>query len=121
MEKISLPVRILAVVLILVGAAGMMMMRTMGPSAEPVAAPVAVKTPAKRPAVTKPAKANAAKPAVTPKRTPAKATPKAVVNPVIRKSGFPLVVDTALQQHEVVVLSLVVPGARVDAIAAAEA
>jgi hypothetical protein len=36
-------------------------------------------------------------------------------------SGFPVVVDRALQQHRVVVVSLVVPGARVDEIAAAEA
>jgi hypothetical protein len=36
-------------------------------------------------------------------------------------SGFPAVVDQALRKHEVVVLSLVVPGARVDALAAAEA
>ena len=36
-------------------------------------------------------------------------------------SGFPAVVDKALRKHAVVVLSLVVPGARVDELAAAEA
>jgi hypothetical protein len=122
-EKISPPVRILAIVLVLVGVAGMLAMRTMGPSAEPEAVPVPVRTPAKKAVVTpvqkaavKPAKAAAAKPMPT----PAAAKPKAV-NPVVRKTGFPAAVDTALQQHEIVVVSLVVPGARVDELAAAEA
>jgi hypothetical protein len=122
-EKISPPVRILALVLVLVGVAGMLAMRTMGPSAEPQAIPAPVRTPAKKAAVT-PAKKAAVKPAKTaaakPKRTPVAAKPKAV-NPVVHKTGFPAAVDTALQQHEIVVVSLVVPGARVDEIAAAEA
>jgi hypothetical protein len=122
-EKISPPVRILALVLVLVGVAGMLALRTMGPPAEPEAMPVPVRTPAKKAAVT-PAKKAAIKPAkaaaANPKRTPAAPKPKAV-NPVVRKTGFPAVVDTALQQHEIVVVSLVVPGARVDEIAAAEA
>jgi hypothetical protein len=119
MEKISLPVRIFAVVIVLVGLAGMLAMRTMGPSDDPVAVPVAVKTPAQTPAkapakqATQPTK-SAARPA-----TPAKAKPP--VNPVVPPSGFPVVVDKALRQHEVVVVSLVVPGARVDELAAAEA
>jgi hypothetical protein len=114
-EKISPPVRILALVLVLVGVAGMLAMRTMGPSAEPSAIPAPVRTPAKKAAVT-PAKKAAAKP----NRTPAAAKPK-TVNPVVRKTGFPAAVDTALQQHQIVVVSLVVPGARVDELAAAEA
>jgi hypothetical protein len=123
MEKISPPVRVLAIVLVLVGVGGMLALRTMGPSAEPEAVPVPVRTSAKTAA--RPDNAAAAKPAATPKaaaplRTPAAAKPKAV-NPVVRKTGFPAVVDTALQQHEIVVVSLVVPGARVDALAAAEA
>lgn len=116
MEKISLPVRIFAVVIVLVGLAGMLAMRTMGPSDEPVAIPQPVKTPAKTAAKT-PAKAarQPAKPVARP------AAPKPAVNPVVPPSGFPAVVDKALRQHEVVVLSLVVPGARVDELAAAEA
>jgi hypothetical protein len=121
MEKISPPVRILALVLILAGVGGMLAMRTMGPSAEPEAMPV----PVRAPAAAGPAKAAAAKPTATPKaavpqQTPAAAKPKAV-NPVVRKTGFPAVVDAALQQHAIVVVSLVVPGARVDELAAAEA
>jgi hypothetical protein len=112
MEKISLPVRIFAVVIVLAGLAGMLAMRTMGPSDEPVAIPVAAKTPAKTPAKSAPAPAKAAA------STPAKTKP---VNPVVPPSGFPAVVDRALRQHEVVVVSLVVPGARVDELAAAEA
>ena len=131
MEKISPPVRILAIVLVLVGVAGMLALRTMGPSAESEATPAPVRTPAKTPAApakkapAAPAKAAAAKPSAAPKaaaakRAPAAAKPK-VVNPVIRKTGFPAAVDAALQQHPIVVVSLVVPGARVDEIAAAEA
>jgi hypothetical protein len=127
MEKISPPVRILALVLVLVGVAGMLAMRTMGPSAEPQAIPApVVRTPAKKTvtpakkATATPAKAAAAKPKAAPKRAPVAAKPK-TVNPVVPKTGFPAAVDTALQQHEIVVVSLVVPGARVDEIAAAEA
>jgi hypothetical protein len=118
MEKISLPVRIFAVVIVLVGVAGMLAMRTMGPGVEestPIAQPVKkTATPAK--ATPKPAKAAAA-----PKTAAKAAKPKPAVNPVVPPSGFPVVVDRALQQHEVVVISLVVPGARIDELAAAEA
>ena len=127
MEKISVPVRIFAVVIVLVGAAGMMAMRTMGPSAEPsnepIAAPASV-TPA--PAAAKPEPAPAA-PAAAPKPTP---QPEPVVEPApavnavepeLPETGFPRIVDRALTRHDVVVLSLVVPGARVDELAAAEA
>ena len=124
MERISLPVRVFAVVILLVGMAGMLMLRTMGPSDEPVAVPApvqaaAMKTPAKTPAAKTPA---AKTPATTPK-TPAKAAPAPVnaPEPQLPASGFPRVVDRALARHEVVVLSLVVPGARVDELAAAEA
>ncbi|MGH3071862.1 MAG: hypothetical protein ACRDNB_06280 [Gaiellaceae bacterium] len=121
MEKISLPVRIFAVVIILVGAAGMLALRTMGPSDEPVAIPAPVKTPAKAPA----------KAAAAPKTSkPAKASKPVAVPPVnapqavkqsIPPTGFPSVVDKALRTNEVLVVSLVVPGARVDELAAAEA
>lgn len=113
MEKISPPVRILALVLVLVGVAGMLALRTMGPSTEPVAIPAPVAKPAK--AAAQPAKAAASAPAVKPA-----AAPKPV-NPVVPPTGFPLAVDKALRRHEVVVISLVVPGARVDELAAAEA
>jgi len=119
MEKISLPVRIFAVVIVLVGVAGMLAMRTMGASVDesaPIPLPVKkAATPAK--STPQPAKAASA-----PKPSAAKAAkPKPAVNPVVPPSGFPVVVDRALRQHEVVVLSLVVPGARVDELAAAEA
>ena len=118
MEKISPPVRILAVVIILVGVAGMLAMRTMGaspdasaPIPQPVkkaVAPAKVVTPTKAAPAPKPAAPKAAK-------------PKPAVNPVVPPTGFPVVVDQALRRNEVVVLSLVVPGARVDELAAAEA
>ena len=120
MEKISLPVRIFAVVIVLVGLGGMLAMRTMSPGIDesaPIPQPAQKAAPAK--AAPKPTKAAAA-PTPAPARA-SKATPKPPVNPVVPPSGFPVVVDRALQQHRVVVVSLVVPGARVDEIAAAEA
>jgi hypothetical protein len=120
MEKISVPVRIFAVVIVLVGAAGMLAMRTMGAGVDasaPIPLPVK-KAAAPAKSTPKPAKAAAS----TPKPSASKvAKPKPAVNPVVPPSGFPVVVDRALRQHEVVVLSLVVPGARVDELAAAEA
>ena len=122
MEKISLPVRIFAVVIVLVGLAGMLAMRTMGPSDEPVAIPIPVKTPVKAPAA-KPADkapAKAASPEPASPEVPPLNAPKAVKQ-ALPPTGFPTVVDRALRRHDVVVLSLVVPGARVDELAAAEA
>ena len=115
MEKISLPVRIFAILIVLAGLAGMLAMRTMSPSVDesaPIAQPVK-RDYATAPAKTAPHGAKATKPA------PAK--PKPVLNPVIPPTGFPVAVDMALRQHEVVVVSLVLPGARVDELAAAEA
>jgi hypothetical protein len=128
MEKVSPQMRIVAVVLVLVGVAGVLAMRMMGPSAPaaeaavPVVhhtAPKPVKAAKPKPAkvmtgakVAKPA--NVSKPAV---RAPALNAPK----PVLPPTGFPLAVDAALREHQVVVVSLVVPGARVDELAAAEA
>ncbi len=119
MEKISLPVRIFAVVIVLVGVAGMLAMRTMGASVDESAP---IPQPVKKTATPAKAAAQPAKTAAAPKPSAAKAAkPKPAVNPVVPPSGFPVVVDRALRQHEVVVLSLVVPGARVDELAAAEA
>ena len=116
MEKISPPVRIFAVVIVLVGLGGMLALRTMG-GAPDASAPIPL--PAKKVAAATPAK-----PAKSTRRAavaPTPAQPKPAVNPVVPASGFPAVVDQALRRHEVVGLSLVVPGARVDELAAAEA
>ena len=131
MEKISPPIRILALVLVLVGLGGMMAMRTLGPSAEPLAVPLPAKkvtqpakaTPkpqASKAVKTAPAKsaAKAAKP--SPARAAASA-PKPAPKVPEPKTGLPVAIDTALANHELVVVSLVVPGARVDELAAAEA
>jgi len=118
MEKISPPVRIFAILIVLVGVAGMLAMRTMGSSVDestPIPLPVKkTATPAK--AEPQPAKAAASTP-----KTAAKQKPKPVLNPVVPPTGFPVAVDKALRRHAVVVVSLVVPGARVDELAAAEA
>jgi hypothetical protein len=127
MEKISPPVRIFAILIVLVGVAGMLAMRTMGSSVDESAPiPLPVQKPAK--AATQPAKAAASAPkAVKPAPTkaapakPAPAKPKVALNPVVPPTGFPVAVDKALRRHAVVVVSLVVPGARVDELAAAEA
>jgi hypothetical protein len=124
MEKISLPVRIFAILIVLAGLAGMLAMRTMSPKVDesaPIAQPVKrdYATPS---AKTTPKPAKTAASAHGAKATkPAPAKPKPVLNPVIPPTGFPVAVDLALRQHEVVVVSLVLPGARVDELAAAEA
>jgi hypothetical protein len=116
MEKVSVPVRIFAVVILLVGVAGMLFLRTAGgsPSTDPI--PLAA-------------------PKAAPKAVPAKATPaKRPARPVVKAgapalnavkkvipTGFPKEIDAALARHEVVVVSLVVPGSRVDELAAGEA
>jgi hypothetical protein len=124
MEKISLPVRIFAILIVLAGAAGMLAMRTMSPSVdESSAIPLPVrKAPATSPAKAAPKPSKTAASARTAKvAKPAPAKPKPVLNPVVPPTGFPVAVDKALRQHAVVVVSLVQPGARVDEVAAAEA
>jgi hypothetical protein len=138
MEKVSPQVRVLAIVLVLVGVAGMMAMRMLGPStavdAADVVTPVVhrkapvkhVATPKKAAATpaTKTAAAPVRKVSVTRAKKPAAAAAKPALNapkPKIHPTGFPTAVDSALAEHEVVVVSLVVPGARVDELAAAEA
>ena len=123
MEKISLPVRIFAILIVLAGMAGMLAMRTMGASvdASPIPQPVKKAQPS-APAKTapQPVKVAPSTPKVkAPKPAPAK--PKPVVNPVVPPTGFPAAVDKALRKNAVVVVSLVVPGARVDELSAAEA
>ena len=123
MEKISLPVRIFAILIVLAGLAGMLAMRTMGASvdASPIPQPVQKAQPsAPAKAAPQPVKAAASAPKTkAPKPAPAK--PKPAVNPVVPPTGFPAAVDRALRKNAVVVVSLVVPGARVDELAAAEA
>jgi hypothetical protein len=135
MEKVSPPVRIFAILLVVLGMAGMLAMRTLGPtvatesSTAPVqllkrAKPAAAPKPAAqaKPAAAKPAAAKSAaakKKSAAPARAAASA-PKAV-NPPQEPSGLPVAIDRALGKHELVVVSLVLPGARVDELAAAEA
>jgi len=124
MEKISLPVRIFAILIVLAGLAGMLAMRTLSPSVDesaPIPQPVRKAQPsAPAKAAAKPAKAAASAP-TTKAQKPAPAKPKPVLNPVVPPTGFPVAVDRALREHAVVVVSLVLPGARVDELAAAEA
>jgi hypothetical protein len=128
MEKISLPVRIFAILIVLAGLAGMLAMRTLSPKVDESAIPQPVKrsqvaTPAPttlKPATTA-AEAPNAKPGKPAPAKPAPAKPAPVVNPVVPPTGFPVAVDKALREHSVVVVSLVMPGARVDELAAAEA
>lgn len=123
MEKLSPQVRIFALVAALAAVGGLLFVYTSGrgSTAEPeLAAPPAT------PAVVKPAKAPAVHKAAAPKakalkaKAPAKPAPKKVI-PKIPPTGFPLAVDRALARNKVVVVSLVVPGSRVDELAAGEA
>jgi hypothetical protein len=123
MEKVSPQVRLIAIVLVLVGAGGMLALRMLGPSAE--VETTAVQTPVVQ--KVKPQPAKAAKPVAKPKpgttAVKAPSTRPALNAPKVKvpATGFPIAVDRALADHEIVVVSLVVPGARVDRLAAAEA
>jgi hypothetical protein len=123
MQQISPPVRIFAVVAVLAALGGLAFMLTAGGGA-PEAIPVAPPAPAKA-APAKAAPAPAATPTkmpaapAKPARTPAATAPPK--NPPLPKSGFPAPVDEALRAHEVVVVSLYVPNARVDELATDEA
>ena len=123
MEKLSPQVRIFALAAALAAVGGLLFvfMSGRGAVAEPeLAAPLpaaAVAKKAKAPAVTK-----TVAPKPKPKaKAPAKAAPPKKVVPKIPPTGFPLAVDRALARHKVVVVSLVVPGSRVDELAAGEA
>ena len=145
MEKLSPQVRIFALVAVLLAVGGglFVFMSGRGAVAEPeLAAPPRtplVLKPAKTPAVSKAAaakakaqatkaqaakaqatKAQAAKAQAAKAKAAAKPAPKKVV-PKIPPTGFPVAVDRALAKHKVVVVSLVVPGSRVDELAAGEA
>ena len=134
MEKISQPVRIFALVAALAALGGALFVFTQGRATEqtvlPVPPPASPAKVAKASVTPKPkapvkqakAGAPAAKPAVKGAPKPAvKPAPKAAPTPALPPSGFPVSVDKAFRKHEVVVLSLVVPGDRVDELAAAEA
>ena len=134
MEKVSQPVKIFALVAALAAVGGALFMFTQGrgasesapipvPQPTPPVSPTKIKVPAtpSKTAAAKPVKTSkATKPTATPAR-PSKPAVKPAPTPALPPSGFPVAVDKALATHEVVVLSLVVPGARVDELAAAEA
>lgn len=140
MEKLSPPVRIFALVAALAAVGGALFMFTMGGSAaaETSAVPVisqadvAKVEAAKQAAAAKAASAKkvaakkmAAKTvAAKAKRAPARAAaaaPTAPLNVPQEPTGLPVAIDRALARHELVIVSLVVRGARVDELAAAEA
>jgi hypothetical protein len=124
MPQLSPPVRIFALVAALVAVAGALAMFMLGRgSSEPIPvappAPPAAKQPTQaKAAAPKAAAGQPAKVAAKPQPRPSAAAPK---NPPLEPSGLPAAVDVALRSHEIVVVSLYVPGARVDALATAEA
>jgi hypothetical protein len=124
MPQLSPPVRIFALVAALVAVGGALAMFMLGRgSSEPI--PVAPPAPpaAKQAAPAKVAvpKATAAKPANVAAKPKARSNAAAPKNPPLEPSGLPAAVDVALRSHEIVVVSLYVPGARVDALATDEA
>ncbi len=127
MEKLSPQVRIFALVaaFALVGVLLFIYTAGRGAAAESELAPppaAAVVPKAKAPAVVKTVAPKAKAPVTAPpkKVVPKKVVPKKVV-PKIPPTGFPLAVDRALAQNKVLVVSLLVPGSRVDELAAGEA
>ena len=141
MPQLSPQLRIFALVGALAAVGAALAMFTLGRgSAEPIAAAPAAPKAAQPAAPTKPKpaapknaapkaavpKAAAAKPVAPPAKAAAKPKPRPAAaappkNPPLAPSGFPAAVDVALRSHEVVVVSLYVPGARVDQLAIDEA
>ena len=127
MEKLSPQIRIFALVAALAAVGGLLFvfMSGRGAVAEPeLAAPLpaaAVAKKAKAPAVNKTVVPKPKPKAKAPVKAPAKTAAPKKVTPKIPPTGFPLAVDRALARHKVVVVSLVVPGSRVDELAAGEA
>jgi hypothetical protein len=114
MPQLSPPIRIFALVAALAAVGGLLFMLTSG-------GPAVDATPVATPPATVQAKAPVVKAAPKPAKAKARAATAPKKNPPLPPSGFPLQVDAALRAHEVVVVSLYVPGARVDALAADEA
>ena len=130
MPQLSPQLRIFALVAALAAVGAALAMFTLGRgSAEPIAVAPAAKPAAQtKPAAPKAAvpKAAAARPVAPPTEAAAKPKPRPAAaappkNPPLAPSGFPAAVDVALRSHEVVVVSLYVPGARVDELAIDEA
>lgn len=122
MEKLSPPVRIFALVAALAAVGGALFLFTAGgaPAAEPSAVPALSHAQALKAAAAR--TAGAKKPVV--KAEPAGAAAsgrKPKVAPKVAPTGYPTAVDEALAKNEIVVVSLVVPGGRVDSLAAGEA
>ena len=104
--SVSPPIRILAVLGGILAVAAGLFAFIQRPSESSPAAPAAVAKPAPAPAAARPARAPAPVPA----------------KPAVKlDSGLPPALSAALTQDEVVVVSLYVPGARVDELATAEA
>ena len=106
------------------GAGALLMSRTAATS-EAAEAPLPLLRPAKAtpvrsaPAAVRPKPAKAvAKRAPVVKATP---TPRTKPKPAVASNGLPLSLAAALKRHQVVVVSLLVPGASVDELARAEA
>ena len=128
MPQLSPQLRIFALVGALAAVGAALAMFTLGRgAAEPIAAAPAAPKAAQPATPVKPEapKTAAAKP-VAPAKAAAKPKPRPAAaalpkNPPLAPSGFPVAVDAALRSHEVVVVSLYVPGARVDQLAIDEA
>lgn len=115
--KVSRPVQILALVLVIAGVGGIASLQVLGKSsADPgrqlSVAQIRARARAQRPAPAAAAKSKpaAAKPAATPK-------PK----PVVAANGLPAVLNAALRANRVVVVSIFDPQVKADAFSYAEA
>jgi hypothetical protein len=117
--KVSRPVQILVLVLVLAGVAGVASMSMLGKSTPAASGPQRPVTPVHRPTPVTPAPAKPAAPthkAAAPKPAKPK-TPK----PTVAKNGLPIVLVDALRTHRIVVVSIFDPQDQTDAISYAEA
>jgi hypothetical protein len=109
---ISPPVRIVAALGLLAAAGASVFFLFLGrPAEEPLAQPASVTRPT----------APATQPATPAPAAPATIAPRPVAAPIVSKSGLPLAIDRALGSRKVVVVSVYVPGAAIDAAVRKEA
>jgi hypothetical protein len=119
--KVSRPIQILVLVLVVAGVGGIASMSMMGKSTPAASGPQEPVTPVHRTATVAPATPSTPKAPVhkaVPVAKPAK--PKAP-KPTVAKNGLPIVLADALRDHRIVVVSVFDPQDQTDAISYAEA
>jgi hypothetical protein len=130
---VSRPIKILALILLIAGVAGIGSLKVLGTSSGDPAGTSTLSvdqiraranrapTPAKPAAKPAHHAAAAPKPVVEPKPKPVAAKPKPAPRPTVATNGLPILLADALHAHRIVVVSVIDPQSQTDAVSYAEA